>query len=708
MAKRLIYVGQDDDVSDLAGKVQAADAGDDVGLVVPPGAQAFQTPLNLRLLRSVAMKRGLTTSVVTPDARVQELARGTGISVYSSVAAYDGGVPAAARRPGQPPFRDPEAPLRPRAPFLPQAGAPAGPGGGGSVAGSPPSGTGGWPAPASPPGDWPPPITSPGAAPFRDPALLAAPGAPPAPRESPWATPAPPPGGPVAPAPVAAVAQPRARSPWTTAGQDTEWDQPPPPWAAGRAPDGYGALPGATVLEPPPPVAPSVRPPAPPGRGPAGGPTPSPAPGGIRGLLHNRPALYGIGAAVVVVAFVLFLVLGSSATVTVTIAEQPLTVNPTIQGTAVAAQASQPNYVLTKVISDTATQTFPATPTGSQAVAAVAATGTVDLTAANFGDCIQPGPLFFQAGSIQFEAANPTGVEVLQAGESPPPTDQSCGNATYTAPYPALPAGFAVNTLTAAAVQAGTAGNVAADTITEWAPSFCSQDATYCTNITVYNPNGFTNGVNASTETVASASDLSNWQEQIGQVETQLGNQAQSDLQTKAAGERPAIDPGGNGKSITYTISPSSFPPAAAGTVMSAETVTVTMNAAETVYDPASVQAEVLADLKASTNLPSGDSLVPGQLSLNHLQIIEAGSDGTFAMSVSGVDYYRPSISLGQLRSQLAGHNPGDVSGIVKHQIPDVQSVKVDETPLQLFFMPFSSSRIQIVETFVARTAASS
>ena len=141
---------------------------------------------------------------------------------------------------------------------------------------------------------------------------------------------------------------------------------------------------------------------------------------------------------------------------------------------------------------------------------------------------------------------------------------------------------------------------------------------------------------------------------------------------------------------------------------MSAETVTVTMNAAETVYNPASVQAEVLADLKASTNLPSGDSLVPGQLSLNHLQIIEAGSDGTFAMSVSGVDYYRPSISLGQLRSQLAGHNPGDVSGIVKHQIPDVQSVKVDETPLQLFFMPFSSSRIQIVETFVARTAASS
>ena len=688
MAKRLIYVGQDDDVSDLAGKVQAADAGDDVGLVVPPGAQAFQTPLNLRLLRSVAMKRGLTTSVVTPDARVQELARGTGISVYSSVAAYDGGVPAAARRPGQPPFRDPEAPLRPRAPFLPQAGAPAGPGGGGSVAGSPPSGTGGWPAPASPPGDWPPPITSSGAAPFRDPALLAAPGAPPAPGESPWATPAPPPGGPVAPAPVAAVAQPRARSPWTTAGQDTEWDQPPPPWAAGRAPDGYGALPGATVLEPPPPVAPSVRPPAPPGRGPAGAPTPPPSPGGIRGLLRNRPALYGIGAAVVVVAFVLFLVLGSSATVTVTIAEQPLTVNPTIQGTAVAAQASQPNYVLTKVISDTATQTFPATPTGSQAVPGVDATGAITLTVPPSAGCVPGNALTVYQGSL-FETSGSTPI-VFQTTADVAATCATSGPTTFPS-------------VDVTASTAGASGNVPPGSI-----DTCPSIEPWCKDWQITNQQATSGGVDASTETVASASDLSNWQEQIGQVETQLGNQAQTDLQTKAAGERPAIDPGGNGKSITYTISPSSFPPAAAGTVMSAETVTVTMNAAETVYDPASVQAEVLADLKASTNLPSGDSLVPGQLSLSHLQVIEAGSDGTFAMSVSGVDYYRPSISLGQLRSQLAGHNPGDVSGIVKHQIPDVQSVKVDETPLQLFFMPFSSSRIQIVETFVARTAASS
>ena len=696
MAKRLIYVGPDDDVSDLAGKVQAADPGDDVGLVVPAGAQAFQTTLNLRLLRSVAMKRGLTTSLITPDARVQELARGVGIGVYSSEAAYDGGVPVAARRPGQALFRDSEAPPRPVAPFLPRAGAP-GPEPDGSVPRTaPPSGAGGWPAPVSPP---------PGAGTFRDPALLAAAGVPPAPRESPWAAPVPPPGG-VGTAgtespPPASPIPPPGRSPWTTATQTAEWDQASPPWAAGRAPDAYAARAGSAAVEPPPQAAPPTRASAPPSRAAGGGAPPPPAPGGIRGLLRNRRALYGIGAGLVVVAIVLFLVLGTSATVTVTIAEQPLTVNPTIQGTSVTAQADQPNYVLTKVISDTGMQTFQATPTGSQAVPAVAATGTVELR-------LQPGSLC-QVGTA------PTSCYESGATGSVPMGDvfQTSGASpisfvvTQTTAISLPPGGVWSNPVAVQALNPGTSGNVAQGAIDDW-PECNSDQICAEEQLQVENPSALTNGAAASTETVASSSDISNWQEEIGQYETQLGNQAESDLQTKSGGERAAIDPGGNGKSITYTISPSTFPPATAGTVMAAETVTVTMNAEETLYNPASVQADVLADLKASTNLPSGDSLVPGQLSLNNLQIIEAGSDGTFALSVSGVDYYRPSIDLGQLRGQLTGRDPGSVAGIVRKQISDVQSVTVDETPLQLFFMPISSSRIQIVETFVARAPVSS
>jgi len=117
----------------------------------------------------------------------------------------------------------------------------------------------------------------------------------------------------------------------------------------------------------------------------------------------------------------------------------------------------------------------------------------------------------------------------------------------------------------------------------------------------------------------------------------------------------------------------------------------------------------VLSDLEKSTNLPAGDTLITSQLALNNLQIIQAGSDGTFALSVQGVDYYRPAaVSLGQLRSQLTGHNPDDVATIIGEQIPDVRSVTVHVSPVQLFFMPLFSSNIQIVETYETPGDASS
>ena len=588
MAKRLIYVGQDDDVSDLAGKVQAADAGDDVGLVVPAGGAGLPDPPQ----PPAAPQRGHEARPDHLGGHPRRPGAGAGPGGGDLRLQLGGRLRrrGAGRRPavpGQPPSGIRRPRPGPGLPSCPGRARPPAPGGDGSVAGSPAIRHGrlagsGEPSRRLAAAHHVPrcrAIPRPGP-PRRRRERRRPPGRARGPR------PAPPPGGPVAPAPVAAVAQPRARSPWTTAGQDAEWDQPPPPWAAGRAPDGYGALPGATVLEPPPPVAPSVRPPAPPGRGPAGGPTPPPAPGGIRGLLRNRPALYGIGAAVVVVAFVLFLVLGSSATVTVTIAEQPLTVNPTIQGTAVAAQASQPNYVLTKVISDTATQTFPATPTGSQAVPAVAATGTVDLTAANFGDCIQPGPLFFRPAASSSRPL-PDGVEVLRPGESPPPTDQSCGNATYTHRIQLVPPVVGGNSVTVARRPAGTAGNVPTDTITLSGRRATARMPAGCSAITVYNPGAYhRRGQRHHRDRRQRRRTSPTGRSRSARSRPSSATRPSPTCRPRPPASEPAIDPGGNGKSITYTISPSSFPPATAGTVMSAETVTVTMNAAETRLQP--------------------------------------------------------------------------------------------------------------------------
>jgi hypothetical protein len=226
--------------------------------------------------------------------------------------------------------------------------------------------------------------------------------------------------------------------------------------------------------------------------------------------------------------------------------------------------------------------------------------------------------------------------------------------------------------------------------------------------MTVTNPAATTGGVDASNETVASASDIANWQEQLGQIEEQLGNTATAALSAKAGQEKVAIDPNGGGKSVTFTVSPSSFPPATAGTVMTATTVTVTMTAQETLYNPADLNAVVLKDLQASSNLPAGDSLVPSQLKLSNIQIIQAGSDGSFALSVSGVDYYHGKVDLTQLGSKLSGRSPGSVKGIVQQAIPNVRGVTVDESPIGFLFMPFSSSSIHIVETFVTSSGSGS
>ena len=672
MARRLIYVGQDDDVSDLAGKVGAAESGDEVALVVPPGAQAFQTPLNLRLLRSVGAKRGLTAVVVSPDPRLQELSQGAGMTVFSSVAAFEGDVPVAVRGPGPSPRMGLSArPPAPPPPPIPAGGPPA-PAGGAAGARQPgpalpiPSGGGNWAAtpPVAPAAAW----ESAAAALRRSPSQMA-PAAPQAPANG-------------APSPSLAgipdLAEPA--SPWAS------------PWHAPDRGTGFSSNGAATALAPPPARPTATAPPAPPGRG-SGRPA-APAPGRAGGGRRSMTPLYFVLIALGVVGILAFLALSPSATVTVTVGEQPLSVSPTLQGTADPTAASQPDHVLTKMVSDSVSQQFQATPTGTKTIPAAKASGQVALTANSLpGYCISPGQLTFQTASgTQFLASNSTGVEVLAANEAPPP-----GNLCN------LPSGFSVGTLSIQAAGSGSAGNVAANSIDQWSPSYCSGGGSnnYCTDIAVANPSATTGGTDPSQQTVASASDVQSWQNQINQIESQLTAKVKSDLSAKAAGERPALDPNGGGLTITPTVTPSSITSVQAQAQMSAATVTVAMSGQETVYDPAAVQTVVLHDLTTSPDLPAGDDLVPGQLRLTAPQVIQAGSDGTFAMAVTGVDYYRPALNLGQMRTQVTGRNPGDVPGIIEQQIPDAQTVTVHETPVQLFFMPFFSSRIQIVEAFV-------
>jgi len=720
MAKRLIYVGPDDDVSDLAGKLQAAEPGDEIALTVPPGAQAFQTPLNVRLLRSVAMKRGLTATVVSPDPRIQEVAQRAGLPVYSSVAALESGIPVESPRPG---FRSEMPSPRPQTPFLPR---PAGPAPGGAS------------ATAAPPFEYVPrPLTPPAAAGADLPLVpeaagsvppgvaATAPGAVPAPRTGPWGAPIAPPRSPVSPEPVLPASQsptdfvptprvagpgyaaaaprgpllpaspagpaPRPGSPWTSLSEipEEEEEEPLSPWAAARS--AAAAAPGAGRIGTP--STPALTPLPLPAAAPSGrGQPPTPPLSSTAGRLRlpSRRVIYGIVVGLLALGIVLFLLLGTSATVTIAVAEQPLTVTPTIQGTTSTAQAGQPDYILSKQITDTASQTFQASPTGTQNVTAVAATSELELTTTDPLCSSGCSPLLVQEGTAFSTADNSVIFSVSQdtyvsfKGDGVPGTPE--------VPVVDLSAGTAGNSVPAGAIDS------------------CAPGITLCSqlDISVTNPAPPTGGVDAATETVASASDIANWQEQLGQIETQLGQKATADLTAKAGQEKVAVDPNGGGKSITYVVSPSTFPPTTPGTVLTPEMVTVTMTAQETVYNPSDLDAVVLKDLEASSNLPAGDSLVPSQLQLTNLQVIQAGSDGSFALSVSGVDYYHGKVDLGQLGGQLSGRNPGSVKGIVEQAIPNVQSVTVDETPIMSLFMPFSSSSIHIVETFVTSTGPGS
>ena len=685
MARRLIYVGPDDDVSELAGKIQSATDGDEVAMVVPSGAQAFQTPLNLRLLRSVGAKRGITTTVVSSDPHTQEMARSTGLAAYSSLAAYEDGVPVELRPAGAPATGG--APPRPPAPVgarvpppgagsLPPGGPPAqapflprAPGSGGLGAASPAATAYGRYVPPSPTTEETPAA---GGVPVGPPAP-APPEAPP----GPWTTlrRAAAASGTGTPENGGAASIGTAKTPLVDFPDSAE---PLSPWDRAAPPVPPVAPSGTPGFAPPSRLAPSAAP----GRG--GAAQPPPPPDGPRAAHRPLAALYFAIAGIGVVGLILFLLLGTSATVTVTVAEVPLTVSPTIQGTADATQATQPNYILSKVVSYSQSQQFQINPTGSQTTAAVAATGNVVLSQVGSSGPCSTVCSFDLTTAYEFETS------------SNPPVIFSVATSTSVT----ISNGGTSNPIPIVAATPGAAGNVASGAITD-CPSI-SGDWCKSYDLQAANPSATTGGVDASSQTVASASDIQGWQTELSQVENQLSGDANTKLLAEAGPtDKFAVDPNGDGKSITFAVTPSSFASITPNMVMSAETVTVAMTAQATVYNPADVQAIVVKDLQASANLPSGDHLVANQLTVSTPDVIQAASNGTFALSVTGIDYYQPSFSRTALLNQITGKNPGDVPGIVTQQISDVQHVDVSETPVQLLFMPFFSSRITIVETFV-------
>ena len=476
---------------------------------------------------------------------------------------------------------------------------------------------------------------------------------------------------------------------------------------------GFGAPAGASaaaVLEappPPPPVPPPLHPPVTPTPAPRLEPrriiTQMPPARATRGWDRRRWLSVG-GAAVAIIGIILFMTLSPSAKVTITIDATPLSVSSTIQGSTNASLANTPDHVLTGVVNSTGSQQFQATPTGTLTIPAAAAKTTVTFTTSNpagYQFSIPQGNAIESSdGTVTFEVVKTTYICIGPNGN--PATSASCGGAQPNA------------TASVVDASAGAAGNVAANTLVNWPSDPCPQSGSGFTcvgppghtyyPIAVTNNGAATGGTDARQATSASATDIANWNAQVQQVEAVLTDQLNSDMQAKAAGKTFAVDPGGNGKTISFNVTPKL--PTSPGAQFAATQVTISASAVAATYDPVTVRNAVIADLDKLVK--QGDELAPGKLSTPPCTVTQASTTGTVVLSCSATDFSQPTVNLNTLKAKLTGRNPGSAQQIVQGILHKARNVQVSESPFKLFYLPLFASRIEIIENFVSPASSSS
>jgi hypothetical protein len=441
-----------------------------------------------------------------------------------------------------------------------------------------------------------------------------------------------------------------------------------------------------TDAEPAPPAgaAAGLLPPGPPP--PPARPTATAAAPGRR-LAGQRRPVYFVAVGLVVLGILLLLLVAPSAKITINLTGTPLTANPTIQGSPDPTNSSQPDHLVTSVVSSTQSAQFTATPSGKQQVAATAATTTIvfstDLPAAQF--TVSKG--------TEFDTPDPTPIRFYSTQDA----------LVCVGPGATTPANCPPGSVNSVPVQDGTPeakGNVAANTITKWPQNPCPSPpippnpGCKANDLTETNPNPATGGADAKTNTVASQGDLTSWTNQVNQDNQTLTAQATQDMQTKAAGRTIAKDPGGNGVSVACTTTPA-LP--AVNAVFSTTQVTVACTGNAATYNPGDVSNIVRADLQQK--VVQGDTLATDAINCTKPSVTLAAADGTVVLSVQCTSFSRPSIDVASLKSQLTGHSPGDARSLIEHRFNHVKDVVVSQSPLPLFWLPFFSSRIAIDET---------
>ncbi|HUY25556.1 MAG TPA: hypothetical protein VMV09_09705 [Candidatus Saccharimonadales bacterium] len=408
---------------------------------------------------------------------------------------------------------------------------------------------------------------------------------------------------------------------------------------------------------------------------------------------------YGVVGAVVAVLLIVLLFILPSATVTVGVRAHKLVDTATIQGNDGSQSGPTLDQISTQALqTGNFSQNFTITPSGTQALPPVPATGTLQLcgTPKPHGPGIPPPWTLTFSGSPSFQDS-PSIVFT---------TTSSSENGTYT--VPACSAGTVGIPAQATASTVGTQGNLSAGQSWSWDGSGGQLDGSNNASQipwTLTNPAAMTGGANATTQSVFAPSDVAAAQTQQQTIDTALTQKANKQLRHLASQDKGVLAQNSAGTGIDVTVTNPTLPtgcntsastPCPAG---AAQTLTVTVTAAGTSYSRAAARAAVLQDLKSK--LPTGAELLADP-KIGKMVVVSAGAGGSVTLTSRSIGYWAPKLDLAPFRSKLVFMGPGAAKTYLLAQLPGASTVAVKQSPYGLPWLPLFSGNIHMVRVSLA------
>ena len=415
------------------------------------------------------------------------------------------------------------------------------------------------------------------------------------------------------------------------------------------------------------------------------------------GAQSGKGLKYGVGGGVVAVVLILLLFILPSATVTLGVQAHKLADTATIQGNDGSQSGQTLDQIPTQALqTGNFTQNFTITPSGTQALPPVPATGTLQVCGRPKGLVPPPYSLTFP-GAPSFVSSPSLVFTTTEASASGTYSVPNCTSGTVGIPAQAN-----------STKTVGTAGNVAANQTWSWDGAGGLVDGTFPAsevNWTLNNPAPMTGGANATTQSVFSTTDVTSAQAQQQAVDTNLTQKANKQLKNLASQDKGILAQNAAGTGIDVTVTNPTLPtgcnttastPCPAG---SAQTLTVTVTAAGTSYSRSAARAAVLQDLKSK--VPSGAELLADP-KIGKLVVVSAGAGGTVTLTSRAVGYWAPNLDLAPFRSKLVFMGPGAAKTYLLSQLPGASTVTINQSPYGLPWLPLFSGNIHMVRVSLA------